>query len=679
MKILKSSTLKNENLSAPEATSENLSFLNSTICILLSCAAVFTLHCRFEIFGGGFPDSDILNGLNKLYNTFYGPDYADLFILIAIYAMLRFVRKKDHKADTGFLLFSLILSILLMASISYKKFNSADLLFANSFQIFISGFCIVGFWIILYGVLRCIYHLFPGKTMLCQDSCPLSRPDTLSADGRKAATGTLAADGSRNETLSADGSKNETLATDASKNTPGKSAFLEKHFFPIGFGIIFLGWLPWILLNYPGSGCPDGLLQLRQFLGEAPWSAGHPPLSSCIIGGLFTMGRRLADANFGFFLYCFFQTCMGAWIFSLSMKKLQKLGIPVKWCMWGILYFAFTPLWGTYAQWVEKDLLFAEISVLQAVCMIDILVKKECSRKDAILLACASLGTVFLRNNGIHAILPALLLLTIWLRHHSRKRALAVLLTTFLVYEGAVKILYPAMDIQGVYRSEALSIPFQQTARYVIEHLEDVTEYEKEVIDSVFGFESMFNYNPVISDPIKISYHGADLNEYYKIWFLMFFKHPGSYLSAFINLSYGYLAPVSQNIEGWIQEEYYDSMGELGLYHPFDVNYAYFLAQIWNLSMKLPLIKYLCTPGMYTWIVAVLAMLLFKRRRYSALILLVPSIMNILVCLASPLADAIRYELPTVASVPLLIGWTYYSLCRPSSPKAPQKAPTVIS
>ena len=635
MKILKSSTLKDEKLSPPETASENFSFLNSTICILLSCAAVFYLHCRFEILGGGFTDCDILNGLKKLYNTFYGPDYADLFILIAIYAMLRFVWKKDHKTDTGFLLLSLILSILLMASISYKKFNSADLLFANSFQIFISGFCILGFWIILYGILRCIYHLFPGKTILCQDSCLLSRPDTLSADGRK--------------------------------NAPGKSTFLEKHFFPIGSGIIFLGWLPWILLNYPGSGCPDGLLQLRQFLGEAPWSAGHPPLSSCIIGGLFTMGRRLADANFGFFLYCFLQTCIGAWIFSLSMRKLQKLGIPVKWCMWGILYFAFTPLWGTYAQWVEKDLLFAEISVLQTVCMIDILVKKECSRKDAILLACASLVTVFLRNNGIHAILPALLLLTVWLRHHSRKRALAVLLTTFLVYEGAVKILYPALDIQGVYRSEALSIPFQQTARYVIEHLEEVTEYEKEVIDSVFGFESMFNYNPVISDPIKISYHGADLDEYYKIWFLMFFKHPGSYLSAFINLSYGYLAPVSQNIEAWIQEEYYDSMGELGLYHPLDVNYAYFLAQIWNLSMKLPLIKYLCTPGMYTWIVAVLAMLLFKRRRYSALILLVPGIMNILVCLASPLADAIRYELPTVASVPLLIGWTYYSLCSPAS------------
>ncbi len=586
--------------------------LCSILCMLLSCTAVLALHCRFEIFGGGFPDSNLLNGLNKLYNTFSGPDFADLLLLIAIYALLRFISVKDSKIDRGFLLFSFTLSALLVICISFKKFDSAVFLFANSFQLLISLLCITGFWVIIYAILRGIYHLLQDGIKL--NSIPSHR-----------------------------------------------ESFLEKHFSLIGFGVILIGWLPWILLNYPGSGCPDGLLQLQQFLGQAPWSAGHPPLSTCIMGSLFTLGQRLIDANFGFFLYCLFQTCTGAWIFSLSMKKLQNLGIPAKWCMWGILFFAFTPLWGTYAQWVEKDLFFAQICVLQTISMLDILVKKQCGTKDALLLAGTSLGAVFLRNNGIHAILPALLLLTIWLRGRSRKRVLAVMLTTLLVYESVMKILFPSLGVLAVHKSETLSIPFQQTARYVIEHLEDVTEHEREVIDSVFGFESMFNYNPVISDPVKGSYRGADLTEYYKIWFLMFFKHPDSYLSAFVNLSYGYLAPVSQNIEAWIQEEYYESMEDMGLYHVFDIHLAYFLAQIWHLSMNLPLVKYLCTPGMYTWIIMALAMLLIKRRCYSSLILLVPSIMNILVCLASPLADAIRYELPTVASTPLLIGWVYYS------------------
>lgn len=78
--------------------------------------------------------------------------------------------------------------------------------------------------------------------------------------------------------------------------------------------------------------------------------------------------------------------------------------------------------------------------------------------------------------------------------------------------------------------------------------------------------------------------------------------------------------------------------------------------------MRLPLIKYLCTPGLYTWILVVLAFFLWKKKRYSALILLVPGFMNVLVCLASPMSNAIRYELPTVAVIPLLVGWTVYSV-----------------
>ena len=76
----------------------------------------------------------------------------------------------------------------------------------------------------------------------------------------------------------------------------------------------------------------------------------------------------------------------------------------------------------------------------------------------------------------------------------------------------------------------------------------------------------------------------------------------------------------------------------------------------------LPLIKYLCTPGLYTWILVVLAFFLWKKKRYSALILLVPGFINVLVCLASPMSNAIRYELPTVAVIPLLVGWTVYSV-----------------
>lgn len=587
-------------------------FESKGMLFLWSYAAVLALHCRFEIFEGRFPESAFLNGLDKLYKTFFvGLDFLDLAALIAIYMMLLFVAEKDKKIDSGSLAMSSILAVTLVVSISFKKFSSSDFMFANSYQILVTVFCVVGFDIILYSLLRCVYYFFDKKLLVEENR---------------------------------------------------RNSFIERRFFILGFCIIFVGWLPWIIMNYPGSGCPDSVLQLQEFFGAAAWGAGHPPLSTIIMGSLVMLGGWLFDVNFGFFLYCLLQTCVGAWVFSLSMKKLQNIGIPLKWCAAGIAYFAFTPLWGAYAQWVEKDLLYAEIAVLQTICMMEIMIKKQCGKKDAVLLALSSLLAVFLRNNGIHAVLPALFLLAIWFKGVDRRRIAAVLLVTLMTYEGIVKGLYPALGVQEISIIESLSVPFQQTGRYVCEHPDEVTEYERQVLDTVFGYENLFSYDPVISDPIKIRCRAVNMPEYFKVWFQMFFKHPNTYVAAFINKGYGYLAPVSQNIEAWINLKYYDYMTEIGLHHVFDTSVANVLVYIWNLSMTLPLVKYLCTPGLYTWIVAVLAFMLAKRRRYSALILFVPGFMNILVCLASPLADAIRYELPTVASVPLLIGWTCFSI-----------------
>ncbi len=142
----------------------------------------------------------------------------------------------------------------------------------------------------------------------------------------------------------------------------------------------------------------------------------------------------------------------------------------------------------------------------------------------------------------------------------------------------------------------------------------------------------------------------------------MFLKHPDTYLAAAFNLGYGYLAPVSPRIEAWIQSVYYDYMEELGLNHPFDIKYNHYLVYLWNCSMALPLIQYLAAPGFYTWILLILAFLLLKKHRYESLILFVPAFMNLLVCLASPVAGTMRYALPTAALTPLLIGWTWYVL-----------------
>lgn len=634
---------------------------------ILACISTFTFHCRFEIAMGGFAEFPLLNGLDKLYNTFTKPELTDLLIVIGVYLLLRKLTTKEDRLKKSTFFFSLALSVLLLFAISFHKFNSAIFVLGNKYQFMLSAFCVLGFTIPLYAALRLIEYCF------CESPLPLKCASLVHGFSP-------CQDGQPNKTQDIMQGKPQDNVQDISKCKPqdtnhkkavsrnnlpygSPNHFLEKHFGLIGFAVIFLGWLPWILLNYPGSGCPDSMQQLSQFLGDEVWDMHHPPLSTFLMGGLFVMGRGIADANFGFFLYCLFQTCTGAWIFSLSMKKLHNLGIPTEGCMLGIFYFALTPFWGTYAQWVEKDLLFAEIVVLQAICMLEVIRKKECTKKDMILLTTTSLLTALLRHNGIYTVLPALLILVIWLKSRSRRFAGAALLTTFLAYEVIVKGFFPAIGLGKTTIVDALSIPFQQTARYVCEHTDEVTDAERAAIESSFvSYDIMFQYDPLIADPIKNYCNGKNLDTYLKTWFQMFWKHPGTYVAATFNLGYGYLAPVSQRIEAWIQGVYYDYMNELGLYHPFDIKYNHYLVYLWNCSMTLPLIQYLASPGFYTWILLILAVMLFSRRRYEALILFVPGFMNLLVCLASPVAGTMRYALPTVAMTPLLIGWTWYAL-----------------
>ena len=584
------------------------------IFFVLACIVTLTLQCRFEICVGGFADSGLLNGLNKLYSAFRTADYVDLLILAAVFVMLRKVTEREKRLDAGTAVFSFLLAVLLVVCISFRKYNHAGFLLDNSFQLMLSAFCVAGFWILLYLTLRLFYAFM------------------------------------------------EKGAGKASDSRDAADSFYGKYLFGFGFLFIFLGWLFWIVLNYPGTSCPDSILQLKQFRGEAGWTSAHPPLSSMLMGVLFSVGEGLGNTNFGFFLYCLLQTLVGASVFSLCMKKLHDMGVSTGWCTVGLLFFALSPLWGTYAQWFEKDLLYTEATVLQAVCMLECLRQGRLEGRNALFLFLSGILAALLRNNGIYAIVPALLLLVFLWKGADRRRAVLTLAATVLVYFGVTGVIYPAAGISGSSRAELMSVPFQQTARYVCEYGGEVTDYEREVIDRVLDYEALAAYDPVISDPIKNLYKGESLTEYFKVWFQMFWKHPGCYVSAFINKSFGYLAPVSQNIEGWIQVQYPDYLQELGIYHALGTTGTQLLVQLWNLAQTLPLLKYLCTPGLYTWIVLALAVLLLRHKRYDALILFVPGLVNVLVCLASPLADAIRYELPTVAVTPLLIGWTWYVL-----------------
>ena len=220
-------------------------------------------------------------------------------------------------------------------------------------------------------------------------------------------------------------------------------------------------------------------------------------------------------------------------------------------------------------------------------------------------------------------------------------------------------VVLPYLEIPKGSVAEALSIPFQQTARYVREYPEDVTEDEAEIIEAVLDYENLAElYDPIISDPVKATYHGEaeDLIRYLKVWFMQLLRHPDVYFEATLNNIYGY----------------YDTDAQLFIFYDdtrsidqlvFDEPAALQRSKVWlrdfvRLFESMPGFMLIGNAGVHCWIVVFLLFWTVGRKQWRTLFLLMPSVIGVLVCLASPtyMVNGIRYALPVIYANPFLLG-----------------------
>ena len=240
---------------------------------------------------------------------------------------------------------------------------------------------------------------------------------------------------------------------------------------------------------------------------------------------------------------------------------------------------------------------------------------------------------------------------------------LTVTVLSFLITAIVIKGIYPAMGMQEGSIAEALSIPFQQTARYMVYANDDVTDSEEEAIRNVLAYDQLAEiYDPTCSDNVKATFtqYNEGLGDYFKAWFTMGLRHPVIYFDAFINLNYGYLAPTDQNVEQDLSNDYNDQITAYGIYPTGTDEMIEIFSAIHFMAVAFPFFRYFTMPGFYNWILLILCVYLLAHKRWKALILFAPSIMNFFVCLASPLCNGLRYEISIPMLLPLLIIWTRY-------------------
>ena len=446
--------------------------------------------------------------------------------------------------------------------------------------------------------------------------------------------------------------------------------------------ILIVCWSPYLLAFFPGTVCWDLGEMVAQFFGQTEMDTWHPVFTTWVMGSCVWIGRLFGSDNLGAALFTLLQTLALSHALSEAVLFMgrAKAGRGMRWA--AVLFFALTPIWGGYAQFISKDTLYTSALLLFTLSALDVLLTREAAVRDAAKLFVWGLLSCLLRSNGLYVVLPtALVMIPFAVKGKSRLQVtggMALAVVCALLFSN---VLIPALGIRDETASGIYSVCFQQSARVLRDHADEVTPEEYAEIDRVLDAENLPTlYEPWISDPVKYTFRfygqGAEIEkaalaQYRETWLSMLKKHPLTYLESFFagNVSYYTFAP---KIEG---ETYNDQAGnrlvfetyelgdsrgddprfldttQIGVLEPVRKLLALF-ARGWR---HIPVLSLLYACASYTWLCVGAASSLARRKKIRLLIGFLPALLSLGVCMLSPVNDYFRYFLPIAAmTLPLI-------------------------
>lgn len=444
-----------------------------------------------------------------------------------------------------------------------------------------------------------------------------------------------------------------------------------KHCFRKIFLLLFLLWLPVLLLSFPGNLCYDVLGQIDQVVGNAPYSAHHPLLHTLLVGGMTELGYRLTGSyDAGLFAYVLLQAALLAsalagtiWWLRRQEFARGRVTHPVLLAILGI--YVFSPMYSNMASTAIKDVPFLAAFIWYMVLLSEVYFHRERLREPvyAVALVATEVLMSLLRNNGFYVLfLTGLVLTAAWWKQAERRERFSVFFYLFLIPVLLSKVfgglLLTGLSAEKGKAAEMLSLPFQQTARYLQLYRQELTTQEEAAIAAVLGEAEQVAamYDPKLADPVKSLYYaqepvtGKELVEYGKVWFRDFFRHPCVYLEAFFTHVYGWFDPQVSNSVRY--EAASGLFSRSGLFAGADK----VLIFVYRFAERITPLGLLQNVGAYTWVLLLLLGYLWKDNR-SLAVLLTPLLVSLLICMVSPCFYLHpRYAYPYMFTIPFLGG-----------------------
>ena len=462
--------------------------------------------------------------------------------------------------------------------------------------------------------------------------------------------------------------------------------FVSDHSFGCIVALLLLILIPVSLLAYPGQFMGDTLgiiaqgFRLQNY--HPYWSPDdsgmklgnhHPVTYTLLLHYCIVAGKALFGAyNRGLYVSVLLQLIASVCAFAYCITALQRAGVIRLGTAFVLaLFYGLNSQVQLYLVLLSKDALYSAALLFFLTTAFELCCGER--RKPTIaLFAFSAVCCVLFRNDGIYVLVPTLVAL---LTQRGSRRATAVLLPAIVVFWLVFgKVILPFAGVIPGSKREMLSIPFQQTARYLVEHPDDVTDSERAAIDGVLIFDRVAeSYDPNISDPVKSLYRedatSDDMRRYFSAWKDMFVKHPATYVHAVLHNKYEYFYPdalIGRSFTfGWSADrmkatnQVCEKLGT-DFHHPKRLESQRILYEgICDATISMPLVGALLSAPMYLWLFLFLLAFTLRRRNWDALVFLVPIFMIFLINLAGPTNGGyFRYTYPVMLYMPIALATT---------------------
>jgi hypothetical protein len=428
--------------------------------------------------------------------------------------------------------------------------------------------------------------------------------------------------------------------------------------------IIFICWLPYLIVFLPGLLVSDTTAQIAQVMGDSILSNHHPIFTTGLFGIFIRLGMLLGSVNIGILLYSLFQMIIVATAFSYVLHYMAKQNIHIYVQILTFLFFMLYPVNAFYSIVMWKDTLFSVVFMLLTLKTIQMVSRPDRFfnlKKNVLAFSLLAVALFLIRHNGLYILLFLLPVLLLCLRRYWK--GFLTIMGIVAISFVTIQIIIMALNIRKGSIGEALSIPIQQIARTVSEHGDELPDNDKALIASIMPYEQLPElYLPTISDPVKFRFNEAafraETRAYISLWVRLFIKYPVTYLEAFLCQTHGYWYPgIDYSI---VVRNYWPN--DYGI-HPWRIvpAFIYYVFSGIFIFRVFPVVSMLISIGFAVWVTITMALILMLKRKYKMLLVFLPVFLLWLTCIASPVSGEFRYIYGLFLVLPLFISFSLQS------------------